>query len=220
MNTIYFDIGGTYIRAEVVKNGRVLFYKKISTPKKLTSFVKQLRQLVAGLLSQYQCRKIDFGVAGVVKGLVVKYCPNIKYLCNFDFKKVVPPQVKVGVDNDARAWLSRALEMNSRLRKGVVLGLTVGTGIGRTVARNGKVLPIKKFEYPEKWEQEYQQRRFESSKKLAPWLIKNLQPIISKYKPKSIVWSGGVIEKKLGFYQELVKSLGNVNSKIRVVKGF
>ncbi len=220
MNTIYFDIGGTYIRAEVVKNGRILFYKKIGTPKKLTSFVKQLGQLVAGLLSQYQCRRINFGVAGVVKVSVIKYCPNIKYLRNFDFKKIVPPKIKTEVDNDARIWLCRIVAINSRLRRGTVLGLTVGTGIGRAVARNGKVLPIKKFEYPEKWEGEYQQRRFEPSPKLALWLIKNLQPIISEYKPKSIIWSGGVVEKKRGFYQELVKSLGNVNAQIKVVKVF
>ena len=39
------------------------------------------------------------------------------------------------------------------------MGFTVGTGIGRAFAENGKVKKIKKFEYPEKWEKQYQKIR-------------------------------------------------------------
>lgn len=211
----YFDIGGTYVRTEVVKNGRILFYKKVHTAADLTKFIKQLQNIVNKLVKKYHSRQIIFGVAGVVAGSAVKYCPNIKYLRNFDFKKMLPPPVKVLVDNDARLWLRRLVELEPQLGKGVVLGITLGTGIGRAVVRNGRVLAIKKFEYPEKWEPEYQQRRFAPGRRLAALVVKNLQSIINYYKPTWIVFGGGVIEKKLGFYQELVSIISRHKPRIK-----
>ncbi len=214
---VYFDIGGTYVRAEIVKSGRVLLYKKVRTAKSRPQFIGQLKNTISELVSQCNCRQINFGVAGIVNGSVVKRCPNIKYLRNFDFKKMVPSQVKVLVDNDARAWLHRIVAINSRLRRGVVLGITLGTGIGRAVARNGRVLSIKKFEYPERWEPEYQKRRFLPSGRLAALVVRNLQSIINYYKPAYIIFGGGVIEKKLGFYQALANIMNRNQPGIKVV---
>ena len=220
MSAIYFDIGGTYVRTEVIKNGRILFYKKVRTAKNRIKFISQLKSVINKLVKKYNCQQICFGVAGVVSGSKVISCANIKYLSNFDFKKIVPPQVKILVDNDARAWLSQIVVNNPQFQNGTILGITVGTGIGRAVARDGKILKIKKFEHREKWESEYQQRKFEPSPKLARWFAEKLRPIINFYKPDFIVLAGGVIEKKPGFYRELVNSLSKGSPKVKVVKVF
>ena len=206
MKAIYFDIGGTYVRVEVIKNGRSLFYKKIRTPKKLAVFILYIKNTVSALIKKYNCQQINFGVPGVIEGTRVMSCANIKYLHNFDLRKVVPTKNKITVDNDARLWLKRVISRNTKLNSGTVLGLIIGTGVGRAVAVNGRVRTIRRFEYAEKWERAYQRSRFRNSAYLTGFLLKKLTPLITKYQPEIIVFGGGVIKRKKDLGRQLKKA--------------
>ena len=194
------DIGGTKIRT--FHKGR---FTEFPTPKNKKDFVKLIGSL----------RKVDaVGIActGVIEGKKVEFSPNIKYLRNYDFSALKLGKIKV--ENDACAFL-RAELLNllksdfNRFKR--VLGITVGTGIGRAFSLNGKIKKVKKFEYPESWEKEYQIiRDMKNDKLLVEYLGKKLNAIIQRYKPKLVILGGGVMNRK-GFFEKLRKEL-NVRS--------
>ena len=204
------DIGGTKIRAILWDGKRVVKEKEKKTPKKRAVFIKTLRDLIArfgnGGGSSGKL-KIGIGIAGAVSGRKVIFSPNIKYLKNFDLKNLLTSDVhsltidvgrpKIKLDNDARCFLRAEINASAFLRKKRVLGLTLGTGIGRAFVKNGKVLKIKKFEYPEKWEREYQKiRDLKNNPLLADFLAKKLPALFGKYPPDIMVISGGVLKRK------------------------
>ena len=203
---IGIDIGGTKIRAVLCSsqarwNGEIVIKEmEIKTPKNLVGFKKTILGLITNLAKSNLAPKIAIGIAGVVSGSKVVFSPNIKYLKNFNFKNSLGNPVSksnIKVDNDARCFLRAELIKNALLRKGRVLGLTFGTGIGRVFAKNGKVLKIKKFEYPEHWEAGYQKvRDLKNNKKLADFLAKHLAPIVNKYSPDAVIVGGGVTKRK------------------------
>jgi len=72
---------------------------------------------------------------------------------------------------------------------------------------NGKIKKIKRLEYPEKWEWEYQKIRDQKNNAgLANFLGIKLSPIIKKYKPGVVVLGGGVMERKK-FFEKMEKRL-------------
>lgn len=183
------DIGGSKIRAI---SGRKFW--EFDTPENKKEFVRILKKITGA-------DKINVAVAGVVEGTKVKISPNIKYLKNFDFTKIYP---RVRVDNDARSFLRKKLRKFGAKR---ILAFTIGTGIGRAWAEKGRVKKIKKLEYPEKWEREYQKIRDKKDyEKLAKFLGENLSVLIKKYEPEVVILGGGVLKKK-GFYRKLKKEL-------------
>lgn len=185
---IGIDIGGSKIRA-------VFPTSEIRTPKNLFGFKKALRSLAA------KATKIGIAVPGRVRGTIFVSATNLSYIRNFDFVRFFP-NAKVRVDHDARCF-SRA-EYRS---KQTTLFLTLGTGVGRAVAKNGKVLKIKKFEYPERWEKEYKKLRDkQDNAALAKFLAKKLNNLLMAYSAKLIVVGGGVSTRK-GFVKKLQKAL-------------
>ena len=185
------DIGGTKIRANF--GGKL---QKWNTPRTKKEFAKILEKLP-------RADAVGIGVAGVISGTRVIKSPNIRYLKNFDFREIFP-KVVLRIDNDARVFLGERIGRFGGRR---ILAFTIGTGIGRAYGEGGKVKMIKKFEYPVSWEKEYQKiRDSKDDRKLAEYLGKKLNAIIKKYKPDSIVLSGGVTRRK-GFYKKLSKLL-------------
>ena len=66
---------------------------------------------------------------------------------------------------------------------------------------------IKNFEYPEKWEREYQKIRDRKDyEKLAMFLGEKFSVLIKKYKPEAVVLGGGVLGKR-GFFEKLREEL-------------
>ncbi|KKU16227.1 MAG: hypothetical protein UX24_C0016G0007 [Candidatus Giovannonibacteria bacterium GW2011_GWB1_45_9b] len=186
------DIGGSKIR--FLYGGK---FKEFSTPKTKRGFIDLIKKFP-------RADKVGISVAGVVNGTRVKISPNIKYLKNFDFRKIFK---RVKVDNDARCflraeirWLSHYLVAKPPSK---IFGITIGTGIGR--AFSGK--KIKSFEYPERWEKEYQKiRDSKDDQKLARYLGVRLNLIIKKYRSNSVILGGGVLGRK-GFFEMLKKRL-------------
>lgn len=193
------DIGGS--------NTRVIYglpvqagakFWEFRTPKNKKDFEKILNSLP-------RADKVGVACAGIINGTRVVRSPNIKYLKNFDFKKYFP---RVKVINDARAFLRaemRAWRLNLQVEvePPEILGITIGTGIGRAFSNR----KIKKFEYPESWEKEYQRIRDRKDyNELADYLGEKINSILKKYKAKKVILGGGVLDKK-GFYEKLSKRL-------------
>ena len=198
------DVGGSKIRGVLHNGKKALRFLEISTPKTKKQFEKSIRKISVQLAAGDEINYIGIAVAGVVEGMIINESPNIKYLKNFDFKKLKLAQ-NIKVDNDARAFL-KAETVRHRVSDRV-LGITVGTGIGRAFFVNGKIKKIKQFEYPEKWEWEYQKIRDQKNNAgLANFLGIKLSPIIKKYKPGVVVLGGGVMERKK-FFEKMEKRL-------------
>ncbi len=191
------DIGGTKIRGVLWRNKIARFYE-LDTPKTKVDFLKRIRALIGALSLNKDIVGVGIASAGVIEGTVVKKSPNIKYLNSFDFASLKISRIKV--DNDARAFLRSEMD---KIKYKKVLGVTIGTGIGR--AYSGQ--KIKAFEYPEEWEREYQKiRDNKDDKKLAKFLGEKLNMMIIKIKPDAIILGGGVIGRK-GFFEKIKKEL-------------
>ncbi|MDP3934621.1 MAG: ROK family protein [Candidatus Giovannonibacteria bacterium] len=197
---IGIDIGGTKIRSVLWDGKRAINAREFKTPKNLTAFKKLLGKLVR--TNSARVTRIGIGVPGVVLGNKILFCPNIKYLKNFDIFQLRRPTSKLKLDNDARCFA------RAECGKKPCLAITLGTGIGRAFAKNGKVLKIKKFEYPESWEKEYQKLRdLKNNRALAIFLAKNLKGRFKEYNPAIIIAGGGVTERRdfLAKFQKAVK---------------
>lgn len=203
-----FDIGGTWIRCYLLRGSRALRTERAPTPtrssKKLRATLVNMFMSITGGVT---VGSINIGVAGNVRGKRVESSANIPALTNFSFRGLFPVGIPVALDNDARAFLKYAITQHSELRRGIVLGITLGTGVGRAVARNGKVRLLKQLEYREQWEQAYQRRRFQPTEQLAAFITAKLEPLILRYRPKVVVLGGGVIQKKRGLFGVLSTSL-------------
>src|SRR3989344_7577153 len=192
---IGIDIGGSKIRAVWWDGRKIVKAKEIKTPKNLGGLKKTLRK--GGGVT-----KIGIAVPGRAHKTIFVSATNLPYIRNFDFKKFFD-KVDIRVDHDARCF-ARAEYKN----KETALFLTLGTGIGRAVARNGKILKIKKFEYPARWEKEYKKIRDSYNDiALAIFLAKKLKSIIKIYKIKQVIIGGGVSIRK-NFASQLEMALG------------
>jgi len=196
MFCIGIDIGGTKIRAVLWNGKKVIRAREVPTPKNKNDFQKRLVGLVSSL-HRHDVEAIGIGAAGIVKGTVLLFSPNIPYIKNFAFRPLWPRSIRLRVDNDARAFARAELLRGAGRGAKSVFALTIGTGIGRAYGKNGKIIRIKRFEYPERWEKRYQaiQRR-RNDPVLANFLGKNLARLMKPFKPEVIVIGGGVMERR------------------------
>lgn len=185
---------------------KVLKAREMATPKNLIDFKSTLIKLIKSL---GKTDKIAIGVAGVVNGSKLVESPNIPYIKHFDFSdmnKLVFNFNKMVLDNDARCFGRAEYKMSSTAGKITTFFITLGTGVGRAVGQNGRILKIKKFEYPERWEPKYKKiRDSKSNKRLAEYLSKKLTKLIKPYQPQIIIVGGGVSTRK-GFFAEFKKT--------------
>lgn len=205
MQTIGLDIGGTKIRAVLWNGRRVVRAHETPTPTNGRDFQNTLSALIAFLSRQETIRGVGIGAAGIVEGTTLISSPNIPYIKKFDFRPLLPRAMALQVDNDARCF-ARAEFVRGRGRGSKSLfGLTIGTGIGRAYGKNGKIIKIKKLEYPESWERRYQTIRDEgNTRRLAEFLAEKLSALIKPLRPEVIAIGGGVLERR-GFLKRLRK---------------
>ena len=180
---------------------RVSKTREFKTPKNLTAFRKALRNLVWS-----NSALIGVALPGRVKGSAFVSATNLPYIRNFDFAKFLGG-AKVKINHDARCFALAGLIGGAEGRKNILF-LTLGTGIGRAVARNGKILKIKSFEYPARWEKEYKKiRDSHNDLALTGFLAKKIKSIVKIYKIKQVIIGGGVAARK-NFSAKLEMALG------------
>lgn len=219
------DIGGTKIRAVLLSRQKIIKFYQSKTPNNIKALETILAKLVKRFIHDKFQLLIGIGAAGIVSGKLLIKSPNIKYIKNLDFNRLFSNVLyglqmnhQVKIDNDARCFLKAEISAVPYLNKGKVLGITLGTGVGRALAKNGKILKIKRLEYPEEWEVRYQKMRDgENNSKLADFLAKKLIILIGAYKPSTIIVGGGVLNRK-NFISLLRGALKQHGSVVQVFK--
>lgn len=136
-SVIAFDIGGTSIRASIVKNNKIIEHVKIPTPKDKKKFLESIEELIDKFNSK-KISGIGIGIAGLVKDGKIGNAPNLA-LKNFDLKKYLQNKYKkkVEIANDAECFA--LAESKLGVKKDNFILLTFGTGIGGGIIINGEI---------------------------------------------------------------------------------
>ncbi|MBU1039296.1 ROK family protein [Patescibacteria group bacterium] len=214
---ILFDIGGTYVRASLVSGQKIIKTIKIKQLANLVDFKKNFSKLFSRLSGDQQISVVDIGVAGRVSGTKVISCSNIPFLKNFNFKTLLPVGVKLIVDNDARWRLRQILKTKPLWQTKKILLITLGTGVGRAVAENGRVKKIKKLEQREPWESEYKIKKSDGLDNFVSWLHPKIADLANKYNPEILILAGGLLKRKKDLLFVLLKKIKKFGSKLVAV---
>ncbi|MDO8508291.1 MAG: ROK family protein [Nanoarchaeota archaeon] len=133
------DIGGTNLRAGLVRGEKILNFIRRPTPKDKNLFLKILKDVINEVINE-NVKNIGVGCPGPLKDGVVLNSPNIP-IKNYDLKKFIQKEfgVKCEVENDAKC--AGLAELNLGYGKGRknFFVLTIGTGIGGGVIIDGKL---------------------------------------------------------------------------------
>jgi len=140
-NIIGVDLGGTYVRAALVRNGKIIHMVKRKTEVKKGK--KQIIKNIIESIEQVNKGKIKGigigcpGPADYEKGKILNP-PNLKPLKGVNLKKIIQKKfkIKVRMENDVNCIA--LAEKKFRKNKDFVV-LTVGTGIGSGAVVNGKL---------------------------------------------------------------------------------
>ncbi len=131
--SIGIDIGATKIIFVLLKDKKVIKKVKITTPKNKNLLIKALKDN----LNNFPKTKIGIGVPGIVKkGKIIK-CPNLKYLNNFNLAKELKGEIII--ENDANCFAFAETILGAGKNKKVVLGITLGSGLGSGLVINKKI---------------------------------------------------------------------------------
>lgn len=207
MPIIGIDIGGTKIRGILWEGKKVVRSREFATPKNKHNLRKKLVALTASLSGRNPVRAIGIGAAGIVERTTLLFSPNIPRIRNFEFRPLWPRSIPLRLDNDARAFARAEFLRGAGRGSRILFALTIGTGIGRAFGKNGKIIKLKKFEYPERWEKTYQAiRRKKNDKELASFLGERLSRLMKPCLPEVVVIGGGVLERA-GFLRLLETAL-------------
>jgi glucokinase len=138
---IGIDIGGTKIDGILFDGKKVVKELKILTPKSAADFAYDLKHLAAFLALGQKIKGIGIGMAGVidVRRQAAVYSPNIKFINNFDFKKVFGKKIKIAVANDAKCFALAEACLGQGKNYESVVGVILGTGVGSGLVLNGKI---------------------------------------------------------------------------------
>ncbi|MDR1788897.1 MAG: ROK family protein, partial [Opitutaceae bacterium] len=147
MNTLGIDIGGSALKGAPVdtKTGRLLAEQhRIETPGKLPP--DGMARAVAAMVERFAWRgPVGVGFPGVVQDGVIRTAANLhKGFVGCDARKLFSKAagVRVAVLNDAdAAGLAEISFGAGRKKKGTVLLLTLGTGIGSALFVDGNLCP-------------------------------------------------------------------------------
>ncbi len=141
MYIIGIDIGGTKIAGILFDGKKVIKELTIVTPKTAADFAYGLKHLVAFLSVGRKITGIGIGMAGVIniKKQTAVYSPNIKYINNFNFKKLFGNKFKLEVANDAKCFAYAEAKLGQGKNYNSVVGVILGTGVGSGFVLDGKV---------------------------------------------------------------------------------
>lgn len=135
------DIGGTNIKAALVKNNELVGeIIQESTPDSLDEFLKVLNNVVWQLKSRLPGEEVllGIGVPGIIsqKDKKIVYCPNVSFLSGLNFAQLVPGS-NTAVGNDADLTLLGEIAIENLWSEDILL-LSLGTGLGSAFYAGGR----------------------------------------------------------------------------------
>jgi predicted NBD/HSP70 family sugar kinase len=226
------DIGGTSIKIALVdtKTGKITSKKnKIDTPN--PSNIKNIIKLIFNQLEAIKWGgDIGCGFPGVVKDGVVKFVGNlhqdwIGINVERELRKNTTGRVRVINDADAAALAEMKFGAGKNYNNpngGVVLILTLGTGIGSAIFNNGQLLPNTEFGQIEldgtiaekKAATVVRAHENLSWKKWAKRVNRYLNHIAMILSPDLIIIGGGISSSPEKFFQYLDLKTNTVTAKL------
>lgn len=226
MEVLGIDVGGTGIKVNIVdiETGQPIGEKfKIKTPTPATpeAIIECLLTAVENF--NWKGKKIGIGFPAVIKNGISLTASNIdptfiNYNIDEEFSKALDCEVKVVNDADA-AGIAEMTYGKGKGVKGLVLFLTLGTGIGSALFHNGTLLPnteLGHLKYKKSVFEKYASnsaREFHhlSWKKWAKELDVYLNHLSLLLSPDLILIGGGV-SKNFDLYKQYL----NVNVKVEM----
>lgn len=224
MEILGIDVGGSGIKGAVVNTSTGEFIKdrlRIETPS--PSKPDAIQKAVAEMVKQFEWQdKIGVGFPSVVKNGICYSAANIhKSWIGANIEELLAEasgcKVKAINDADAAGIAEMRFGAGKGIDKGVVLILTLGTGIGSAIFVDGHLMPNVEFGHLEMKGKDAEKRasaEVRQQKKLSwkDWgkrLNEYLKMVDSLINPDLIILGGGV-SSRYGKYQQFL----NVRSRI------
>lgn len=150
-----FDIGGSRIKAVLVKNNQIIRSKIEDSPNNLEGLLDVIAKIKNELtldIDKAEIGGIGFGLAGTldIKREIMFNSPNIKYLNNQPIKKLLEEKLKpyptrlpdgqVKLEHDVHCFLLAEKEIGLAKNLKNVFYLTLGTGIGGAWMVDGQIV--------------------------------------------------------------------------------
>ncbi|MEE9438016.1 MAG: ROK family protein [Saprospiraceae bacterium] len=214
------DVGATGIKGAIVdiKKGILITDRiKYPTPKPATpeNMVVVMKQIVADL--NWKGKPIGMGFPAIVKNGVVLSASNIdEKWVNFPIAEYLTTKLKspINVINDADAAGIAEMEFGGHIdQSGLIILLTLGTGIGSAVFLDGNLLSNTEFgqiyykdsiaeKYASNGAREIKDLSWKSWGKELNKVIKHIEKILSPDK----IFIGGGVSRKFDKYAEYLKT--------------
>lgn len=141
------DLGGTNVRAGLVCNGEVLKVEKALVPKNASSYMEVVDVIIQTITKVFTSDVvgIGFGIPSLVDRIegIVYDVQNIPTWKEVHLKDLVERSFKVPVflDNDANCFAIGECIYGKGVGVKDFVGLTLGTGMGSGIIKNGKLMP-------------------------------------------------------------------------------
>jgi polyphosphate glucokinase len=229
MNVFGIDVGGSGIKGAPVdtQSGELLTERvRIKTPNPATA--EAIVQTTVEVIGQADWEgPVGCGFPAVVKDGVARTAANIdKSAIDFDFQSALEKElgasVRVVNDGDA-AGLAEMRWGAGRGAEGVVLMLTLGTGIGTSLFVGGRLVPNTEFGHIEVRGKDAEHRAADSARKredlswkeYAGRLDEYLHRIENLLWPDLIVIGGGISKKSEKFFPHLTNRTRVVRAEMQ-----
>ncbi len=136
MRIVGIDIGGTFIKAGLVIDDKIIKTRKVRTePKRLTDTLIEITRNLGA-------EKLGVGAPGLVdKDGVVSRPPNLLGIDKLSLKKILEDRLKIPViiDNDANVIALGEYKYGAGRGVKNLVVMTLGTGVGGAIIINGKL---------------------------------------------------------------------------------
>ena len=145
MYQIGFDVGGTSLKAALVKEGKIYQTRQAATPADAEpqAAMDVMVQLIKDLKGEGEVTAVGMGMAGLIDGPsgTVITSPNLPRWKQVPLAETLGQRVNlpVAIDNDVRAMALGELHYGAGLGATDMICLTVGTGVGSALIFNGDI---------------------------------------------------------------------------------
>jgi len=140
---IGFDIGGSSVKAVLVKNKQVIKSYVEDLPDSLFGLLDLLEKIFSELSKDVSVEGVGVAVAGAMDAKREKMLnsPNIKYLNNQPLKKMIGERLGclIKIEHDVHCFLLAEKEIGLAKNFNNIFYLTLGTGIGGAWMVGGKI---------------------------------------------------------------------------------
>ncbi len=228
MEVLGLDIGGTGIKGAIVdtKTGQLLTERvRVLTPQPSTAenMAKTIKEIISKL--DYKGEFVGVGFPTLIRDGIVQFTSNIdESWLHVDISKKFEELVgfKFFAINDAdAAGIAEAVYGKTKETKGLVMFLTIGTGIGSALIYDGKLIPNSEFgkvEFKGDVAEAYASNKTRKEKELS-WkqfgkrLNKYLIYLDMLFSPKTFILGGGVSKKLEKYNQYLTTKIPVIPSQ-------